>query len=234
MRKLIFICTLMLASATALAVRPAADEEQPYMLLVNEAQAAVEAGDYQTAANRLTDALPLAPDQKTNLQLRNSLAMIYGQMGNETLAAKTFNDVLAVDSINQQARYYLGMMAMEKGNYKEAEKQFDVLRQTASNELITAAALGLLYAETSRPVDALPYLKRALDEAPALEYYTALGSCYLSLSRYVDASEIIARGLNEYPNSSNLYLLRSRLHRLQYRNAEADADAKRARNCTGA
>lgn len=233
MRKLILlICAAVLCGSTW-AANPAADDEQPYLLLVNEAQQAVEAGEYLTAIDRLCDAMPLAPDQNTNLQLRNSVAMIYGQMGKTDLAAKTFNDVLTVDSLNRQARYYLGMMALEQGMYKEAERQFDVLRQHASNELITAAALGLLYTETGRPMDALPYLKRAVDEAPALEYYSALAACYLSLQRYGDASEIIARGLREYPESSNLYLLRSRLNKLQYRTTDAEADAQRARNCRG-
>lgn len=264
MKRLLFLVALILP--LCLAAAPADSlvnyDEDPYVILVGEAEAAIADGNYQEAAQRLLDALSVGPDRESNPLLKSNLAMVYSYMDRDSLALKKLDDliaesprmttalqnraqvllklgddvrayedfstVLSIDSLNLDARYYHGMMALYGGRRDIAEADFMVLESRAPNSLDTATALGTLYSLTRQDKQALPYLRRLVEETPSPEYYSALAGCLLALDNLSEASEVISNGLKRYSHDPELYYYRARLNRARYRLDDARADAKRA------
>ncbi|MDE6331971.1 MAG: hypothetical protein K2L80_05160, partial [Muribaculaceae bacterium] len=251
----------MLANATADSTLTNYDED-PYVILVGEAETAIADGNYPQAAQRLLDALSVDPDRESNLLLQSNLAMVYSYMDQDSLALKKLDDlisrsprmttaiqnrahvlmklgddirayndfstVLDIDSLNLDARYYHGMMALYGGRRDIAEADFAILEHRAPTSLDTTIALATLYSLTRQDSKALPLLRKLVDETPSPEYYSALVGCLLALENYNEASETIARGLKLYSHDPELYYYRAQLNRARYRLDEAHADAQRA------
>lgn len=237
-------------------------DEDPYVILVGEAEAAIAEGNYPEAAQRLLDALSVGPQRESNPLLQSNLAMVYSYMDQDSLALKKldeliasmprmttaiqnrahvlmklgddrrafddFTTVLDIDSLNLDARYYHGMMALYGGRRDIAEADFAVLQSRDPDSIDTATALATLYSLTRQDQLALDYLRRLVKEIPSPEYYSALAGCLLALDRLSEASEVIADGLKRYSHDPELYYYRARLNHACYRLDEAHADAKRA------
>lgn len=254
----------LLAAATLFAARTAEMnyDEDPYVILVGEAEAAIADGNYPEAAQRLLDALSVDPDRESNPLLQSNLAMVYSYMDRDSLALKKldelieraprmttaiqnrahvlmklgddrrayddFSTVLDIDSLNLDARYYHGMMALYGGRRDIAESDFAVLESLAPRSLDTATALATLYSLTRQDRLALPYLRRLVDETPSPEYYSALVGCLMALDDYSEASAIISAGLKRYSHDPELYYYRAMLNKALYRLDDAHADARKA------
>lgn len=238
------------------------DEEDPYVLLCGEADAAVAEGRFGDAAQRLTEAMGMRPDNPQNVLLMSNLGMIYSYMGRDTLALDVldealrqapslrparnnrgkvllklgrdkeafgeFGKVLEVDSINFDARFYHGTIALYSGDLATAEADYAVLSGLLPQSIVTARALGMLYSLTGRNVEALPYLQRLVDEEPAPEYFAALAGAQLATGRVSEASATLATGLRDFPSDPELYYYRAMLNRDRFMLDDAHADAKRA------
>ncbi|MBD5220625.1 MAG: hypothetical protein HDS72_10430 [Bacteroidales bacterium] len=268
-RLLPFLLAILAAVIPALADDPAKplrtvpdDEEDPYYLLCEEADRAIAAADYETAATRLLEALSLHPNFEGNILLLSNLGMVYSCLDRDSLAISTFDEALSrapgqrtvlnnrarvllkmgrddeayddfetiieADSINLDARFYHGTMALFTGDLATAEADFAVLRNIAPESTATAEALSALYTLTGRDAEAVPYLRRLIALDPSGEYYASLAGCYLQLERFNDASETIELGLAHYPRDPELYYYRARLKKERYLFDEAHADADRA------
>ncbi|MDE6131047.1 MAG: hypothetical protein K2F74_05595 [Muribaculaceae bacterium] len=265
MRLTAILAALLLTAVSAGAV--SADsltnyDEDPYVILVGEAEVAIADGNYPEAAQRLLDALSVGPQRESNPLLQSNLAMVYSYMDQDSLALKKldeliasmprmttaiqnrahvlmklgddrrafddFTTVLGIDSLNLDARYYHGMMALYGGRRDIAEADFAVLQSRDPDSIDTAIALATLYSLTRQDQLALDYLRRLVKEIPSPEYYSALAGCLLALDRLSEASEVIADGLKRYSHDPELYYYRARLNHARYRLDEAQADAKRA------
>lgn len=259
---LLALLTTFVAAGAAESADTLNFEEDPYVILVGEADTAIADGDYPTAIQRLLDAMAVDPERETNVLVLSNLAMLYSytdqdslalvkldrlieraprmvtalnnrghlllKTGNDIAAYDDFERVIGIDSLNLDARYYHGMIALYGGRRDIAETDFEVLRTEAPKSLDTAAALGLLYSMTGRDLDALPYLRRLVEETPSPEYYSALSGALLHLQRLNEASEIIAEGLRRYSRDPELYYYRAWLNRDRYRLDDARSDAKKA------
>ena len=176
---IVFFCAY-----TAVAIDPES-EEDPYFILMGEAQKAIEEEKYEEAAARLIDAIGIEPGNPANLILKSNLGMVYSCLGRDSLAIATldevtnqapnmsaailnrgriklkindnegaYNDfcrVIEIDSVNADARYFRGMMALYGGNKSMAENDFKKLEQIQPTRTRTFAALGALYSMTVRP-----------------------------------------------------------------------------------
>lgn len=239
-----------------------ADEEDPYVLLCGEADAAVAEGRFADAAQRLNEAMGLRPNNPQNVMLMSNLGMIYSYMDRDTLALtvldeairqapalrqaqtnrgkvllkmgrdkeafESFGKVLEADSINFDARFYHGTIALYAGDLATAEADYAVLSALLPKSIVTARALGMLYSLTDRNTEALPYLERLVEEEPSPEYYSALAGAQLALGRLTEASATITGGLERFPSDPELYYYRAILNRDRFLLDDARADAKRA------
>ncbi len=258
------ILLALLAAATLHAAEPAAVnyDEDPYVILVGEAEAAIADGNYPEAAQRLLDAMSVDPERESNPLLQSNLAMVYSYMDRDSLALKKLDElieraprmttaiqnrahvlmklsddrrayddfctVLDIDSLNLDARYYHGMMALYGGRRDIAESDFTVLESRAPRSLDTATALAALYSLTGQDRLAIPYLRRLVEETPSPEYYSALAGCLMALDDYSEASAIISAGLKRYSHDPELYYYRAKLNKALYRLDDAHADALKA------
>lgn len=173
----------------------------------------------------LDEALLRAPAMKTVLANR---ARVLLKMGRDREAFDAFGHIIEDDSLNTDARYYHGMIALYGGDAVTAEEDFNVLLSLDPEGTDTAQALSVLYSLTGRNRKAVPYFERLIAVEPSPEYYAGLAGCELAEGRLSEASAAIGRGLELYPDDAELYYYRAWLNRDLYREHEARDDARRA------
>ena len=66
-------------------------DEDPYYLLTEQADKAIAAQDYESAAARLIEAMSIRPDAPENVMLLSNLGMVYSYMDRDSLALETLN-----------------------------------------------------------------------------------------------------------------------------------------------
>ena len=253
---IVFFC-----ADTAVAIDPES-EEDPYFILMGEAQKAIEEEKYEEAAARLIDAIGIEPGNPANLILKSNLGMVYSCLGRDSLAIATLDDVtnqapnmsaailnrgriklkindnegayndfcrvIEIDSVNADARYFRGMMALYGGNKSMAENDFKKLEQIQPTRTRTFAALGTLYSMTGRERQAVGYLTKLIEADPTPEYYSTLAGCYLVLEELSEASSLIAEGLKRFGHDPELYYYRAWLNRDRFRLDDSHEDARLA------
>lgn len=143
-------------------------------------------------------------------------------------AYEVFSDVISLDSLDSEARYYRGIIALYSGRRDVAEADFDVLSRLEPKSHRTESALASLYALTGRNREAIPYYQSLITRDPAPEYYAALAGCLLQAEDLSEAAVTIADGLRLYPSDPELYYYRAWLNRDRYRLDDARADARHA------
>lgn len=173
----------------------------------------------------LDEALRRAPAMTT---VHANRARVLLKMGRDGEAFGAYGRVLQSDSLNAEARYYHGMIALYGGDAATAAVDFGVLRDTDPLGLPTARAMATLLSLTGRDSDAVPYFQRLITEEPLAEYYAALAGCYLSEGRLTEASATLGDAFARYPADPELYYYRAWLRRDQFRLGDARADARRA------
>lgn len=237
-------------------------DENPYFILMGEADRAIADRDWNEAVARLNDAIAVDPANPSNALVYCNMGLCQSYLGNDSLALEAydlsleiaprmsvalmgrgrsllalnrdheafgaFGDVIEVDSLSQEARFFHGMMALYGGNAEIAEADFNVLRSVAPDEDDTYIALSTLYSLTGREREAIPYLTLLIESHPDAEYYAALAGCYLALGYLSEASATIHDGLELFPADPELYYYRAWLYRDMYRNDDAKKDARKA------
>ena len=265
MKRLLIYLLLGVFSTVIVRAEEAADsvyDEDPYFILMGEADNAIKEKNWGEAAARLEDALRVKPDHPSNALLFSNLGVVYTALAEDSLALENYNrslsiapnmitpllgrgrlllamgrdkeafldfgKVIELDSINTEARFYHGMMSLYGGIKEMAEEDFAVMESVAPRSTDTAVAMSTLYSMTGRDAEALPYLKKLIESAPAAEYYATLAGCYLNLDWLNEASETIGEGLKRFPDDPELYYYRAWLNRERYRLEDAHRDAKKA------
>lgn len=173
----------------------------------------------------LDEAHRRAPAMRTVLANR---AKVLLKMGRDVEAFNDFGAVIEVDSLNADARFYHGTIALYSGKLPVAEEDFEVLKAVEPEGAATAQALSALYSLTGRDLEAIPYFKYLIDTEPAAEYYAGMAGCQIALGRLSEAGTTIADGLKRYPDDAELYYYRAMLNRDRYRLDEAHKDASQA------
>ncbi len=168
------------------------------------------------------EALRRAPEMTTVLQNR---ARLHLKMGNDLDAFSDFSAVADRDSLNAEARYYRGMIALYGGKLDQATADFDILSTVAPDSYNTWSALAALYSLTEHSARAIPYYIKLIEADPSPEYYSALAGCYLAEGRLSEASSTIADALKLYSHDPELYYYRAWLNRDRYLLDDAHADA---------
>lgn len=207
----------------AMSIRPDAPEN--ILLLSNLGMVYSYMDRDSLALETLNEALRRAPAMRTVLSNRGRILL---KLGRDKDAYADFSAVIDADSINSDARYYRGTMALYSGNLEQAEKDFDVLKTQKPDDHATAIALSSLYFLTNRNKEAIPYLKKVIEVDPDAEYYASLSACYLALGNLTEASATLAEAFAKHPSDPELYYYRAMLNRDRYRSDEAHRDADMA------
>ena len=240
---------------------PAIDEN-PYYILMGEAEKAISENNYEEAAARLIDAMAVEPENPGNLLLMSNLGIVYSCLDRDSLALATldevnrrapnmtvalvnrgkiklkcnmtegayddFSKVITLDSLNTDARYFRGMMALYGGNRETAENDLKILESLEADSFRTWTALSALYSLTGKNREAARYFEKLIEKEPSAEYYAGLAGCYLAMEELTDASRVINEGLKVYNKDPELYYYRAWLNRDRFRLDDAKADARKA------
>lgn len=148
------------------------------------------------------------------------------KIGRDKQAYEDFTHVIELDSLNTDARYFHGIIALYSGDMITSEADFEVLKSLRPKSRDTAIALSSLYSLTGRDREAIPYYQSLIKDEPAAEYYASLAGCYLATSNLTEAAATITEGLEKYPLDAELYYYRAWLNRDRMLFDEAKADAK--------
>lgn len=159
---------------------------------------------------------------------RENRARVLLSMGRDADAYKDYSAVIAIDSINTQARFYHGLIALYSGQADTAQRDFEVLKRVVPEATDTYLAMGTLYSMTGRDTEALYYLRKLVERTPAAEYYAMLAGTLIATDNLGEASEVLNKALEKYSNDGELYYYRAKLNRLRYMNDEAQRDAANA------
>lgn len=237
-------------------------EENPYFILVGEAEKAIGEQAYDEAAARIIDAMAVEPDNPGNIMLMSNLGMVYSYMDRDSLAIATldevmrraprmtvalvnrgkvklkmqknddaykdFERVLAMDSLNTDALYFRGMLALYSGNKAQATADLEQLHAILPEQARTWIALSTLYSMTGRDREAAKYFEKLIEACPSVEFYAGLAGCYLALENLSEASRVISEGLKLYGHDPELYYYRAWLNRERFRFDDAKRDAQLA------
>ncbi|MDE6277556.1 MAG: tetratricopeptide repeat protein [Muribaculaceae bacterium] len=178
-----------------------------------------------TALATLDEAIAAYPDMK---MARSNRARVLLKMRRDKDAFAEYSEILQLDSLDAESRYYHGLIALYSGNLQTAENDFKVLEQQEAKSIRTARALATLYSLTERNSEAITYYEILISAEDAPEYYAGLAGCLLHLQNLSEASATIAEGLEKYPSDPELYYYRAWLNRDRYRLDDAHADANKA------
>lgn len=150
MRKLMMLVALMWGMA-AVAVNPIRhdqilkenpqsmsavgdDEENPYLILIGEAEKAIDDGDYVSAIMRFKDAMRVEPDNPSNVLLYNNLGLLYSQLGQDSLAMKAYDNALAIAPSMTTVLSNRAQLCLRLGRDAEAMRGFaDVIDRDSLN-----------------------------------------------------------------------------------------------------
>ena len=144
--------------------------------------AALETGDYSTASQSYAALAAVLPNNSGVLVRQARLASIQGNLSlARTLASRAsavaltegaFGTTLAFPRILQ------GRLAMDSGQYAQAERFYRQALQAADNWHVALAGLGRARAAQGDLVGATSWLQRAIDVVPLPEYLAALGDVF--------------------------------------------------------
>ena len=239
-----------------------ATEENPYYILMGEAEKAIADENYEEAAARLIDAMGVEPNNPGNLLLMTNLGIVYSCLDRDSLAIATLDEVnrrapnmsvallnrgriklktndnegaiadfarvIAIDSLNADARYFRGIMALYGGDRETAEKDLTIVGKLQPDRSRTHAVLAALYSMTGRDREAIKYFEKLLEKEPSPEYFANLAGCYLAVEDLSEASRVISEGMKLYARDPELYYYRAWLNRERFRLDDAHEDAKLA------
>lgn len=100
------------------------DEEDPYFLLMGEADKAIKNEDYPTAVLRLKEALRVDPSRPSNSLLLSNLGMVYSRMGQDSLAIVTLDRALELAPGMSVVLANRGRLHLKQGHTVKAYEDF--------------------------------------------------------------------------------------------------------------
>ena len=210
---------LILFSNTA----PAQDEK--LYDLYTKAQAAQQAGDFQTAAGHYEELVRLRPELA---EVHANLGSIYYQIHDDAKAAAALEKAIQLNPKLTAPHFFLGVVASRQQNYEKAIRHLETSVKLDSSNLIVPFYLGEAYFATRRYADAASSFQKArsLEEFRADAYYY-LSKAYGELSK-----QALDQLDGEDPSSFHMQLARGHFHegRKSWKEAEKAYDAALKKN----
>ncbi len=159
---------------------------------------------------------------------REHRARVLIGMGRDSEAYEEYGRIIDIDSVNCDARFTRGMMALYRGELQVAQADFATLSRVAPLWRNTILATATMYSMTGNDREAVSLYRRLLDKDKLPEYYSALAGCLITLDNLDEASKVIGEGLERFSSDPELYYYRAMLNHKRYLDVEAHQDAKKA------
>lgn len=159
---------------------------------------------------------------------REGRARILVNLGRDEEAFREYGNILGIDSINTNARFMHGMMALYSGNLQTALDDIGVLEQVIPASSRTMLAQATLYSMTGCEIEAISLFRKLIEREPAPEYYSRMVACQLTIDELGGASETLGQWLEKYPEDGEIYYYRAILNKKRYLPEDAHRDAQKA------
>ena len=159
---------------------------------------------------------------------REGRARILVSLGRDDEAYKEYENIIGIDSINTNARFLHGMMALYKGELQTALSDVAVLENVIPASTTTLQARAILYSMTGCELEAISLFKKLIEKEPAPEYYGRLAACQIAIDRLGEASFTIGEWREKYPDDGEMFYYSALLNKKRYLLDDAQKDARNA------
>lgn len=119
-------------------------EENPYFLLVGEADAAIEQCDYLAAVLRLKEAISIEPENPSNALLFSNLGMVYNLLNQDKLALDAYDKSLEIAPSMTTVRNNRALLKLKMGLDDEAFADFGMVIEQDSLNTVARYYHGML------------------------------------------------------------------------------------------
>ena len=195
------------------------------MVLSNIATLQRYQGRLADAVKNYSLALDMTPHAVTLLLNR---AALYVQMDSVQRAIDDYERVCELDLYDTEARYSLGVLAMERGDTKRAEDLFNEIKRINPNSGLYHEGMGLLHKRNGNHARAAELFTQVIKVQPSAQLLGHRADCYLAMKRLNDAEDDIRTALEMTPDDPYLYLLRAKLNKLRFERDDMARDIDKA------
>ena len=195
------------------------------MILSNIATLQRYQGKLAEAVKNYSLALDMTPHAVTLLLNR---AALYVDMDSVQRAIDDFERVCELDMYNTEARYSLGVLAMERGDNKLAEDYFTEIKRINPNSGLYHEGMGLLHKRNGNHARAVELFTQVIKVQPSAQLLAHRADCYLAMKKLNDAAADIRTALEITPDDPYLYLLRAKLNKLRFQRDDMNRDIETA------
>lgn len=204
-----------------------ADPDNPSnsMVLSNIATLQRYQGKRADAVKNYSLALDMTPHAVTLLLNR---AALYVEMDSIDRAIDDYERVCELDMYDTEARYSLGVLAMERGDTKRAEDLFNEIKRINPNSGLYYEGMGLLHKHSGNHTRAIDMFTRVIKVQPTVQLLGHRADCHLAMKHLNDAADDIRTALEMDPNDPYLYLLRAKLNKLRFQRDDMEHDIEKA------
>lgn len=159
--------------------------------------AALEAGNWQLAADYFRKGLALAPGDPS---LRHRLGTALFQMGDIGGAAEQFEQVVRTSPEHARSHFSLGVLMNASGRYAEAIERFSTALKYDARYVEARVQLAGVLGRSGRPQEALVEYEKTLEWDPT-HADAAFGRAMtlVRLHRYREARDRLAEGITAHP-----------------------------------
>ena len=178
-------------------------------------------GKLADAVKNYSLALDMTPQAVTLLLNR---AALYVEMDSIGRAIDDYERVCELDLYNTEARYSLGVLAMERGDTKRAEDLFNEIKRINPNSGLYHEGMGLLNKRNGNHARAAELFTQVIKVQPSAQLLGHRADCYLAMKRLNDAEADIRMALEMTPDDPYLYLLRAKLNKLRFQREDMARD----------
>jgi tetratricopeptide (TPR) repeat protein len=178
-------------------------------------------GKLADAVKNYSLALDMTPHAVTLLLNR---AALYVEMDSIVRATDDYERVCELDLYNTEARYSLGVLAMERGDTKRAEDLFNEIKRINPNSGLYHEGMGLLNKRNGNHARAAELFTQVIKVQPSAQLLGHRADCYLAMKRLNDAEADIRTALEMTPDDPYLYLLRAKLNKLRFQRDDMQRD----------
>ena len=167
----------------------------------------------------------MTPNAITLLNNRASLYIEANQVDN---AMSDYKKIIAIEPDNEEARYNIGMIYLEKNDFKEAERQFDEILRYHPNSLLSNEGKAFHCKATGNYAKAASHFSEVIKTSPSVTLLANRADCYLMTNKLSEAADDINSAIQITPDDGYLYLLRAKLKKMRYENDESKKDIQLA------
>lgn len=195
------------------------------LLLSNLGFVQTRMGKVDEAIESYTVSLAIAPRSAVVLSNRG---MAYLDAGHAKEALADFDASLAIDSMRTMPLKWRGLLLLETNDIPRA--RHDLMRLVSIDPEDPLAFEGLARCDMAEGNfrGAVSHISKAISLESSAERFFLKASAEIDATMLPEAAETLREAIREFPRYGNLYLLRARLHQLNYRPSDAETDRKTA------